>query len=378
MRRLDPAARILMLSSSDSGLDAVRAHQAGQTGVSRGARCRGGDASRVGQRVGAAGMTGVGRGERGIRRVVNLQRGRRAMTLVELLAVIAIISLLIALLLPAVQGAREAARRTQCGNNLKQIGVGLAHYEHSFGALPPSDSIRLPVNCRSDCRGTPIWILIMPYVELTALHGTFEPYVSIPFGHMAYWSEQAAALQTVSLYQCPSSPWAAASRRDYFFVRGGRTKAATNSQGDKFVDGLVSVNRALRVSAVTDGMSNTLACGESIHPDLFGAGPGYGVATIGGFTPWSWGGACNPGDNCAVANQNVRRCARATKYALNTNLMPMAVAETDEVPFGSTHNPMVPFVFGDGHVAWLDDSMSFDVYQKLSTFRGRESIDIVP
>ena len=85
-----------------------------------------------------------------------LQRKRRGFTLIELLVVIAIIAVLIALLLPAVQAAREAARRSQCVNNLKQIGLAVMNYESSNTCLPPG--------CKFQVWGT--WaVFILPYME---------------------------------------------------------------------------------------------------------------------------------------------------------------------------------------------------------------------
>src|SRR5881227_1150297 len=92
---------------------------------------------------------------------------RRGFTLIELLVVIAIIAVLIALLLPAVQAAREAARRSQCVNNLKQIGLGVMNYESSIGCFPPGE--------KGCCWGT--WnVFILPYIEQSALYNSWNSY----------------------------------------------------------------------------------------------------------------------------------------------------------------------------------------------------------
>ncbi len=149
---------------------------------------------------------------------------RRGFTLIELLVVIAIIALLIALLLPAVQSAREAVRRIQCINNLKQIGLAFSNYESSIGGFPPS-------MCASGSGNTVAWIngwsalaRIMPYSEQANLFNTMN---------FALWKEDpqnaTSISQNVSFFLCPSEINAQVSTHDYGLA--GVTSYGVN-QGD--------------------------------------------------------------------------------------------------------------------------------------------------
>ena len=119
-----------------------------------------------------------------------IRRDRKAFTLIELLVVIAIIAVLIGLLLPAVQAAREAARRAQCVNNLKQVGLAMHNYHDTHGALPPGT--------RGCCEGT--WqAFILPYLEQTALGNAYN------YSRPRYvWPENTTV--TSSLHRDPPLP----------------------------------------------------------------------------------------------------------------------------------------------------------------------------
>jgi prepilin-type N-terminal cleavage/methylation domain-containing protein len=188
---------------------------------------------------------------------------RRAFTLIELLVVIAIIAVLIALLLPAVQSAREAARRIQCINNLKQLGLAFHNYESSIGAFPPS-------MCAAGFGNTVTWIngwsalaRVLPYSEQGNLFNT---------ANFALWKEDpqnsTTISQNVSFLICPSEVNPQVSTHDYGLA--GVNNYGVN-QGDWFVWGgfngpqnrsAFGMNRSRRIAEFTDGTSHTLLAAE--------------------------------------------------------------------------------------------------------------------
>ena len=141
-------------------------------------------------------------------------QGRRAFTLVELLVVIAIIGILVALLLPAIQAAREAARRTECTNNLKQIGIGLHNYHDTYNTFPFAWMADLSTQPLLNAQ---VWgARILPFIEESALYDEYDNNVAA-FNEMAALNPNAARnveiIQTiVDTFVCPSAPGAPQSR----------------------------------------------------------------------------------------------------------------------------------------------------------------------
>lgn len=212
---------------------------------------------------------------------------KRGFTLVELLATIAIIGLLIALLVPAVQSARESARRTLCANNLRQLGLGLAHFESSNRTLPPG------AMCEAISGGWRVtWpLLLLPFIEQQNLYARFDFAPSA----MVYGLPQNAAgvnaptAILVPTFQCPSdsvgaSRYAAHWDPSLFYTKGNYAAFVgnvdtgnlwNNTNGhrqhafgyQKLTPGLLPLPPPYGVplAKIRDGASNTLALGEMLR-----------------------------------------------------------------------------------------------------------------
>lgn len=208
----------------------------------------------------------------------------KAFTLVELLVVMAIIGILVALLLPAVQAAREAARRMQCSNNLRQIALAVHQYHDSYRYLPPGASDASLV-------GSSGFAAILPYLEQGAVYQAYD----FSRGN----SDPAnllAVSQRIKTFLCPSCVFLRQVPLEGCDAnrRAPGTYAFSTSTGDPFTlsDGaIVSLRHApwTRLASITDGTSNTLLAGEShwaFRDYLFTSGPCSGQVR-GGFTYWS-------------------------------------------------------------------------------------------
>ena len=189
-------------------------------------------------------------GADGIRRPAS-----RGFTLVELLVVITIIGILVALLLPAVQAAREAARRMRCANNLKQIGLGILGYESTHGVFPPA-SLHQPKKHN-------MLTFILPYVEQQSV---YEKYTFSE--HWSNWANRPATQVDIALFLCPTAPHDHPYVSDYatcekIGVYLDLIDAGTITRRSDWTNLFQPCGQVSTMAAVRDGLSNTFMLFEN-------------------------------------------------------------------------------------------------------------------
>ncbi len=276
-----------------------------------------------------------------------------AFTLVELLVVIAIIGILVGLLLPAVQAAREAARRTQCANNLMQLGLAIHHYEFNFEHLPSGC-----INPEGPIRNEPIgrdvsWIAqILPQIEEGAAFAQFDSQAG------AYAAKNLPVREhTISTLRCPSEP--RMSRND---------KLALSSYAGCYHDqeapidvdnnGLLFLNSEIRFSDIRDGSTYTLLLGEApITPDNLG---------------WTSGTRATLRNTSGIVPPRDDRQLAAIQQAGGPNAAADAdAAQTKQIEslyvggFGSYHTGGANFVLADGSIHFIGQSIDPKTFQYM-------------
>ena len=325
----------------------------------------------------------------------------RGFTLIELLVVIAIIAVLIALLLPAVQAAREAARRASCINNLKQIGLAVYNYESTSGSYPMGNITRSWVddpNCGGIYYGHTAMSYILPYVEGTAQYNAIN--YSRPYNTFA---QTTAFYNKVSTYLCPTDgtavaippPFIATAQTSYAPVRGIRenlrwTQAppnASNRCGANDSEGLFGANIAYRIAEVSDGTSNTMMFGEtSRFKEEEAIGSHFSFWNVAGAwvgPPWT-GTPAWPGDVRVTGGAFVVPRLNAppvliggpscqdnvpAPHSLNWSLPPNnpPCLNLGQWGFRSRHPGGANFLFADGSVKFLKESVNYLTYRSLGT-----------
>jgi prepilin-type N-terminal cleavage/methylation domain-containing protein/prepilin-type processing-associated H-X9-DG protein len=302
----------------------------------------------------------------------NEGRLRRGFTLIELLVVIAIIAVLVGLLLPAVQKVRAAAMRTQCQNNLKQIGVALHNYHDEYQQFP--SGIMLPMGTAStappsggmeysncpNCAQPPTaglwgsWLLwILPYMEQQNLYNELNLTVR-DYGNTNGPNTPGATV--VKAYICPADyvPLQTITYGTYYFgVNSYLGNAGTIAQvqtGPPSLNGVLYFNSSVSIQQITDGTTNTFLAGERYSYD-----PNMSDTDLADYRGWAW---CNEDSGEDVLGD--------TMYPMNSQV---GVTGQDDrrSNFGSGHLGGANFLMCDGSAHFLSTNFqSIIIYQRLS------------
>ncbi len=340
--------------------------------------------------------------------MIMFRRQARAFTLIELLVVIAIIAVLIALLLPAVQSAREAARRIQCTNNVKQLGLAIHNYHDIYNAIVPPRIFQFSVcggNVLSGCQDTPWFVLLLPQFEQGPMYNAFNFALGASGPAPAFLGLAVNSTVTatkISVFQCPSDremqfaptilPGYPQQTKGNYVVNWGNTQYDQGLLTTNFPPGATlpmpfPLNTTVRFSSVTDGLSNTVFMAEVLQgastdvrgliwSSLAGAG---GFMTR--FTPNSFFDFYQMpvptligGPPSGIANADILPNGYCTPEApglpcLNVHTFAFAFAGAR-----SHHPGGVTVLLGDGSVRFIKDSINDAIWIALGSIQSGEVI----
>jgi len=317
-----------------------------------------------------------------------MRSSKHGFTLVELLVVIAIIGILIALLLPAVQAAREAARRAQCANNLKQIALAMHNYENPHRTLP--------VGSWGCCWGS--WMVaILPYIEQRPLYERYDHNGKwdIPDSSYRYsGSRNLPVTRTrIDTYTCPSDTpadetnWYGITSHNYGVNYGNtgfinRSYVGPDAPAEADMNGVIfgqapftigdrsGRTATFKLATITDGTSSTFLVSELIQ--------GHG-RDLRGFAWWAFGSGfmtyLAPNSNEPDVMQSAGYCNNTDPrnppcVGPHTTSMPMTWASRSRHPGG------VQSALCDGSVRFMSDNIAIDVWRALSTSQGAEVVSV--